>query len=207
MHTHAHHHVAELRQGRVGQDAFDVVLLDGDDGGEQSGEAADAGDDPQRVRAGNVQQEKHAAKHIHARGHHGCRMNQRADGRRPFHRVGQPDVQRELGALAHRAAEDQQPRRGCERAQRLRVGLQIVFQHAEVERAERGPDCQDAEDEPEIAETIYDESLLARVRRRGPLKPETDQQVAGDTDQFPENEQGDKIVRQNDAEHRKGEQT
>ena len=33
-----HHHVTELRERRVGEDAFDVVLLNGDERGEQGGE-------------------------------------------------------------------------------------------------------------------------------------------------------------------------
>ena len=40
-----HDHVAELRKGGVGEDALDVVLLDGDQRGEDGGEAADEGDD------------------------------------------------------------------------------------------------------------------------------------------------------------------
>ena len=43
---------------------------------------------------------------IDARRDHRGGMNQGADRRGPFHRVGQPHVQRELGALAHAAAED-----------------------------------------------------------------------------------------------------
>ena len=45
-----HDHVAELRERRVGDDAFDVVLLDGDERGEQRGESADVGDDVQARR-------------------------------------------------------------------------------------------------------------------------------------------------------------
>src|SRR4029450_5177754 len=41
-----------------------------------------------------------------ARGHHGRRVDQRRDRRRAFHRVGQPYVQRELRALAHRPDEE-----------------------------------------------------------------------------------------------------
>ena len=47
--AHGHDHVAELRERRVGEDALDVVLLDGDQRGEQRGETADAGDDLQRA--------------------------------------------------------------------------------------------------------------------------------------------------------------
>ena len=44
-----HDHVAELRKRGVGEDALDVVLLRGDERGEQRGDAADPGDDGQRI--------------------------------------------------------------------------------------------------------------------------------------------------------------
>ena len=45
-----HHHVAELRERGVGEDAFDVVLLRRHQRGEQRGDGADPGDHVQRVR-------------------------------------------------------------------------------------------------------------------------------------------------------------
>ena len=56
--ANGHDHVAELRERRVGEDALDVVLLDGDERGEQRGEAADVGDDVERV---GVEQKQNAA--------------------------------------------------------------------------------------------------------------------------------------------------
>jgi hypothetical protein len=44
----AHHHVAELRDGGVGEDALDVVLRDGDERAEERRERADPGDDRER---------------------------------------------------------------------------------------------------------------------------------------------------------------
>ena len=41
----AHHHVAELGDGGVGEDAFDIELGDGDGGAEDGGDGADPGDD------------------------------------------------------------------------------------------------------------------------------------------------------------------
>ena len=40
-----HDHVAELRKRGVGEDAFDVVLLRGDERGQHGGDAADPRDD------------------------------------------------------------------------------------------------------------------------------------------------------------------
>ena len=44
----ADHHVAELRDGGVGEDALDVVLRDGDECAEEGGDGADPGDDGER---------------------------------------------------------------------------------------------------------------------------------------------------------------
>ncbi len=88
-----HDHVAELRERRVGDDALDVVLLDGDERGEQRGESADVGDDVQRVC---VKQKENPAKHINTGGNHCRSVDQSGHGRRAFHRVRQPNVQREL---------------------------------------------------------------------------------------------------------------
>jgi hypothetical protein len=56
-----------------------------------------------------------------ASGDHGGRVDQRADGGGAFHRVGQPDVQRDLAGLSRRAAEDQQ-RDGCRGRESERCG-------------------------------------------------------------------------------------
>ena len=41
-------------------------------------------------------------------------MDQRADGSRAFHRIGQPDMQGKLPRFTNRAAENQQANRGGE---------------------------------------------------------------------------------------------
>ena len=46
-----HEHVAELRAGRIGDDALDVVLHEADGRGEEGGGGADDGDDAERDRA------------------------------------------------------------------------------------------------------------------------------------------------------------
>ena len=96
------HHVAELRDRRIGKHALDVVLHAREDRGQKCGEGADPPDDQQHVGrqreqpAGTVEQ-------VHARGHHGGRMDQRRHGRRTFHGVGQPHVKRELCRFADSA--------------------------------------------------------------------------------------------------------
>ena len=122
--THAHDHVAELRECRVSEDAFDVVLLDGDERGQQRGKSTDPRNHGQRIRR---KDEEHAAQHVNAGGHHRRGVDQRADGRRAFHRVGQPDVQRKLRGLAHRAAEDQQASEGRCAAEQSGIRCELLL--------------------------------------------------------------------------------
>ena len=107
--TDSHDHVAELRQGRVGEDPLDVVLLRGDERGHHGGDGSDPRDDRERLGCG-LDEKADAHQHVNARGHHGRGMDQRGDRRRPFHRVRQPDVQWELRRLPDRAAKDKQHR-------------------------------------------------------------------------------------------------
>ena len=55
---------------------------------------------------------------VHAGGHHRGGVDQRGDRRRAGHRVGQPDVERDLGRLAGAAEEEEQGDRGYQRAAR-----------------------------------------------------------------------------------------
>jgi hypothetical protein len=105
----ADHHVADLADGRVGEDALDVGLHDRDGCGEESGHRADGRDYFHRARGQHVEKIE-PRDHIDAGGHHGGGMDQRADGSRTNHRVGQPYVERNLRRLAGRAEEQQQPR-------------------------------------------------------------------------------------------------
>ena len=109
----ASHHVAELGDGGVGEDALDVVLRDGDEGGKDRGGCADPGDDGEGgggsagERAG-LHERIDAGDEVNAGCDHGGGMNERGDGRGAFHGVGEPDVEGKLAALAGGAGEDEQ---------------------------------------------------------------------------------------------------
>ena len=106
-----HEHVAELRAGRIGDDALDVVLHEADGRREEGGDGADEGHDGQR-RVRQLEQRRQARHHEHAGGHHGRGVDERRDRGRAFHGVRQPGVQQELRRLAHRAHEQQQADHG-----------------------------------------------------------------------------------------------
>ena len=99
-------HVADLADRRPGEDALDVILIECGKRCQQQGGQTDQRYRHQRRRS---QQEQlvGAGDQVDTRGHHGRRVNQRADRCRARHGVRQPGVQRELGGFAHGAAEQQ----------------------------------------------------------------------------------------------------
>ena len=133
--------------------------------------------------------------------------------RRALHRVRQPDVQRELGALADGAGEDQQrddpdrdrrARRPGSRAGSDERQLVIESRMFRVPRVDE--DRHDPEREADVADAVRDERLLARLGG-GPLAiPEPDQQVARQAHQLPGHEQHEPAVREDEQEHRDHEQ-
>ena len=94
--TQRHRHVTELRQRGIGHDPFDVVLDDAQKAHEQG---SDGANDHDKIQGGitELKQRRHARHHENTGGDHGGGMDQRRDGRWPFHRIRQPDMQRKLG--------------------------------------------------------------------------------------------------------------
>ena len=104
-------HVAQLGDGRPGQHPLDVVLGGGGERAEQHG---DRGHHRRArpARAGAACEDRvEPGHHVDAGGDHGGGVDQGGDRGRAGHRVGQPGVQRELGALAGDAGQQQQRRR------------------------------------------------------------------------------------------------
>ena len=114
-------HVAELRDGGVGEDALDVVLDEADAGGEDGRGCADDGDDAEGVGAA-VEEGVAAGDHVDAGGDHRRRVNERGDGRGAFHGVGEPDVEGDLRGLAGGSEDEQQGDGGEDAALPVGVG-------------------------------------------------------------------------------------
>ena len=143
---------------------------------------------------------------VDARGDHGGRVNERGDGRGPFHGVGQPDIKRQLRTFT-RCAQEQAKADGSQHAA---VPGRSVSEHcsdlAKVKRAEINHDEKNSDQETKIANAIDDKSLLARRGRGVSLEIETDQQVRGEADAFPANEHEQHVARQDQDSHKKEEQ-
>jgi hypothetical protein len=152
--------------------------------------------------------------HEDAGGHHRRRVDQRGDRRRAFHRVRQPDVQRHLRGLAHRADEqaDADHRRHRPFLARQHGNGQVAHHPGVGERSGvvQGPDpvehAGDAEQEAEIADAVDQERLEVGEDRRRLLVPEADQQVGHQAHRFPAEEQLQEVVAHHQHQHAEGEQ-
>ena len=201
-HAQRHEHEAELAHRAVGEHALDVVLHQADARGEQARERADDGDDAHGVRPHDVDGAR-ARDHVDARRHHGGGVDERAHRGRAFHGVGQPDVERNLRALADGADEQQKTDGRRHRRAHLGRGLED-FRVGEAAR--QRPDEEHAQQEARVADAVDDERLLARVGRGLLLVPEADEQVAAKAHALPADEHDEIVVPQHQEEHREHEQ-
>ena len=111
--------------------------------------------------------------------HHGGSVDQGRDRRRTFHRVGQPDVQRNLRRLA--AGSDQQKQgNGGQQAGPgglCAQGRDPLEDLCEIQRSEVLDQKKQRDQKSEIADAVDDERLLTRRRRRILGEPEPDEQI------------------------------
>ena len=103
-----HEHVAELADGRIRQHPLQVGLRQGDRRREQRRQAADDARPELSTQGVSDDQRHRPGDQVDARRDHRRGVDQGRDGRRAFHRVGQPDVERDLGTLGRRRPEEQQ---------------------------------------------------------------------------------------------------
>ena len=90
-HTQGEKHVADLTDGGVGQDTFDIVLCQGGKSRQQQRGHADPG---HCLQGGRSQQEQLiiTGDQVHTRGDHGGGVDQGTHWRGAGHSIGQPGV-------------------------------------------------------------------------------------------------------------------
>src|SRR5437867_3473562 len=126
------------------------------------------------------EQNVRARNDVNASSDHGCGMNQRADWRRAFHGVGEPNVERKLRGFSGCAHEEQQGgnRQSTELAERLngpRADMFRIKQRLKIQSSKCAEEQEHSEHEAEIADAIDDEGFFARVRGRLFQEPKTNE--------------------------------
>ncbi len=138
-------------------------------------------------------------------------MNQRANRRRAFHRVRQPNVQGHLAGLPDSAGKNEEGDRSADsHAADRRAGHQPgqrgLFQAAvavviKEQRAALGIEPEHSEQESDVAHARGDDRFFCRGGGGGFLKPETNEQIGRQPHQFPADEQQKQAVGDDDAQH------
>ncbi len=208
-----HHHESDLGDGGEGEHPLDVRLHAGDDGGVEGREGSDDRNQDEHFRRFHGVDGEEPRHEVDTRDDHGGRMNQRRHGRGAFHRVRQPDVQGEHGGLARATHEDEghgPAHHGAAHERRAR-GLGEQGGVAGVQNVER--ECvrvvgqnEDADEESQVSEAGDDERLLGSGHGLGLRVVESNQQVGGNTHQFPENVHLEDVRGHHQPQHGEGEE-
>src|SRR5215471_2547072 len=109
--TQGEKHVAELGDRGIGKDFLDVILNEGHGGSKNRSDCADDGNDVEG-EGRKLIKGVHARNHVDAGSDHGGGVDQGADRRGAFHRVGEPDVERDLRGFSASADEKQKSNGG-----------------------------------------------------------------------------------------------
>ena len=161
---------------------------------------ADRRDHGQPQRAGREQRVQ-AGEEEDAGFDHRGRVEVGAHRRGRFHRVGQPEMERELGGLRERAEQDEDKDRREKRGrhQRCRVGAE---QLRDFHGARHAAEEDDAGEHGEAARTGEQQRLQGRGARPRLVVVVADEQVRRHARQLPKNEQEHEVVGAHDAHHR-----
>ena len=210
--TECNCHVAELGQGRVGDDPLDIVLNDTQEAHEERRDGADH-DHKRQGRFAQFEERTHACHHKDTGGYHRGGVNQRRDRGRSLHGIRQPDVQRELRTLAHGTDEKTDTGHGQERPlhdpeiKHLGRFSRCNFKHrCIVETAEMRQHQANPQRKTKVPHPVHQESLEIGVNRSWAGEPEPDEQIRNQSHRFPAEEELDEVVRHHEHEHREGEQ-
>ncbi len=200
-------HVSELGDGGEGEDLLDVHVVHRHGGGEERGDSSDYSDEEHDVGVLD-EQGVSPCDEIDSGLDHGRGVDQRGDGCRTGHRIGQPVVQGELSALSDDSSEDE------EHSERQHVGVGegdvgLVEQSGVVQAVELAEQDEQTGHEAHVTETGDQERFLRSGSRIGggsvalgvPEGPESDEQVRAQSHDLPEDEQLQEVAGDDQSEH------
>src|SRR5438034_6171774 len=136
-------------------------------------------------------------------------MDQCADRSRAFHRIRQPDVQRELSRLPHCAAENEQRNKRGAHAERGKTSLlqTTVPTVVKEKRAAAAVKPEQAKEKSQVADASGNERFFCRRCGAWSLNPKSNEQIGRQSNQLPADKQKKQAVRDNEPEHRTGERS
>jgi hypothetical protein len=124
----------------------------------------------------------------------------------PRHGVGEPDVQRDLRALAHRAEEEAERDQRQERRESSGLGGGGPEHAVVVEGAKLESEAEHAEQEAPVPDPVDDERLLSGRGGDRLLVVVADEEVGAQPDALPPDEHEQKVLREDEHEHREHEE-
>ena len=198
----AEEHVADLRHRRIRDHALDVRLHERDEAGDEQRDRTEPGGevgDRRRLLEDRVR----PSDQVDAGGDHRRGVDQGRDRRGALHRVREPGVDRDLGGLRDRAAQQAE---GDEVDERLRHAAHLCEDAREVERAGLPDQHEEGERHRRVAERVHHEGLLRGRDGLRPLVPEADQEIRGEADEAPACEQEQEVPRLDEQQHREDEE-
>ena len=202
-HAHQRHQGAQRGHRRPGQDALEVALA-------QRQHHAPGGGDRTRALQQHLPQQPvveagvQPRQQVHTQLHHRGRMQVGRHRCWRGHRVGKPEVERELRALGEGAHDHQQDTRRQQRGGR--GGRQAFDDHADGAGAHHLPDQDQARQQRQAAGACHQQRLLRRLAADRAFMVEADEQEGQHAGGFPEQEEREQIVSSDAADHRHHEQ-
>ena len=155
--------------------------------------------------SGDCEHRRGAHHEVHTGGHHRGRVDEGRHRGGAFHCVGEPEVQRQLCALANGTNEQhQRNHRGGGLSDTTIAGCFV--ERAVAERSERLEREEHCDHEAPVANSVGDERFLASGGGRLAAVPETDEQVRAGAHTFPTEERNQHVLAEHQHEHAEHEQ-
>ncbi len=199
-------HVAELGDGGISEDFFDIGLSEGDKSPEEGGDRAEDCDNGS-CGGGKCEEFAHPVEEENPGGDHCGSVDQSRDGGWASHRIGEPDIEGELGGFAHSSDEEedtgggQYPRiefagdsSGVGKQDIVAEPAGFVAIFAEHNCGHEG-EGEHPESESPVTDAVDDEGFVGSEAVGFIFVPKADEKVGADTDAFPaEKEKGEVIA-------------